>query len=851
MEGSKPSWLQSNVTEIAVKAQERRAQRLMLQGNLDGAMAVYLEILVLDPDSANAHYQLGLCYRQRRQWEQAVASLEQALALGDTRARRLLSEMAPGTTQSRSSVRVVPPEPAAPPDLSGGDETGPAVVVGGRVLAVNALWPGTTFAPAAPQAAAQPAPKGAGCGTLEAGPLAAGRPDFSSGYRLRQVSEDAPAEEELAARPIICPPLDDVFSAQGPLARILGDQYRPRAGQVRMASLIRDALQNCRHAVIEAGTGIGKSFAYLVPVLWAGAPAVVSTSNKGLMNQLWEKDIPRLKEVAPRPVKAALLKGRGNYVCLLRLEKLRQQVGHPGREQALALVSAGLAQVPLADMELMRLPTEVALRLTASSHECQGRHCAHFESCYYEKAKREAVGADVVVTNHALLCYNALLADNHILPVRPVLIIDEAHQLPRYAIDALTLVLGQDQFRGLLNSPVVREAEADPDLLAELRSGYNDFLRAVDKQRPGPTSSPYRPTRWAIEGEVQAGMALWDMLGRLQSTLSRARNLEEGDREAVMLQAVEMAETARALSTPEPETHIRLCEAGDERTTAATESYHALYRPLEVADPLCRMLFDTWPRVICTSATLSVANDLGWFRRQVGLMGANGDGRVIAEALRGPFDYSRQMLLYTPRALVPVYDEQQQAFTGDYVSQLTAEIRRLLEASRGRALVLCTSRARMNQLYDTLAMEFHGRYPCYMQGDYSQPELVARFRQDGNAILFATRGFWEGLDIPGDALALVILDKVPFVPYDDPIIHRQEARIRERGGNPFHEIQLGSAILSLRQGAGRLIRSETDRGVIALLDARVLTKAYGRQIIQSLPEGCHTTDFGDVAAFLK
>jgi ATP-dependent DNA helicase DinG len=843
MEGSRPSWLQSNVTEIVVKAQERRAQRLMVQGNLDGAMAVYLEILALDPDCANAHYQLGLCYRQRMQWEEAVASLDRALGLGDTRARRLLSELAPQATS-------MPPEPEPPPDLAPEDDVGPAVVVGGRALAAEALWPGTA-APSAAPAAGSSAPAGSESGRISAASSVTERPAVFHPNRLRQAAEEAPDEVELAERPIVCPPLDDVFSSQGPIARILGAQYRPRAGQVRMASLIRDALQSRRHAVIEAGTGIGKSFAYLVPALWAGAPAVVSTSNKGLMNQLWEHDIPRLKEVAPRPVKAALLKGRSNYVCRLRLDKLRQQVGLSGREQALALVSSGLEKVPLADMELMRLPTELAMRLTASNHECQGRHCPHFESCYYEKAKREAVGADVVVTNHALLCYNVLLADNHILPVRPVLIIDEAHQLPRYAIDALTLALGQDQVWGLLNAPTVREAETDPNLLTELRSTYTDFLRAVDRQRPGSTTSPYRPTRWALEGELQSGMALWQMLGKLQSTLSRARNLEDGDREAAMLQAVEMAETARALSIPEPETHIRICEAGDERTAMGPESYQAFYRPLEVADPLFRMLFDTWPRVICTSATLSVANDLGWFRRQVGLMGSNGQSPVIAEALRGPFDYSRQMLLYTPRALVPVYDEQQQAFAGDYVSQLTAEVRRLLEASRGRALVLCTSRARMTQLYDTLSMEFHGRYPCYLQGDYAQPELVARFKKDGQAILFATRGFWEGLDIPGDALALVILDKIPFVPYDDPIIRRQEARIRERGGNPFHEIQLGSAILSLRQGAGRLIRSETDRGVIALLDARVLTKAYGRQIIQSLPEGCHTAVFEDVAAFLK
>jgi ATP-dependent DNA helicase DinG len=219
--------------------------------------------------------------------------------------------------------------------------------------------------------------------------------------------------------------------------------------------------------------------------------------------------------------------------------------------------------------------------------------------------------------------------------------------------------------------------------------------------------------------------------------------------------------------------------------------------------------------------------------------------------LDSPFDYPRQVLLYTPRALTPIYNERRRAFARDYVQALTEEVQHLLEVSQGRALVLCTSRARMHQLYETLAPNLKDRYPCYLQGEEAQPELVRRFQRDGNAVLFATRGFWEGLDIPGDALALVILDKIPFVPYDDPIMRKQEAQVRARGGNTFYDLQLGPAILNLRQGAGRLIRSETDRGVIALLDGRVLRKAYGRQIIQSLPEGCHTTDFEDVAAFLR
>ncbi len=831
---SRTSWLQDGITDIAVRAQERRAHRLMVQGDLSGAIRVYQEILRLDPDCARAHYQLGLCYRQRRQWSDAVEAFLQAVSLGETRAEPYLIEVRKrlpsrdGTIPSRYS------DCAADGDGVADDGVGPAVVVGGHIL--------TPDPPEVDRPTQEPTPSPSKPSPGVAEPKA--------GYAARGGPSSA-AQEEVARQPIVCPPVDDVFAPGGPLARSLGERYRARSGQVQMAALVRNALETCRHAIVEAGTGIGKSFAYLVPILWSGTAAVVSTSNKGLMNQLWEKDIPWLQRLAPKPVKAALLKGRSNYICALRLERLLQQALTPERAKALDAIRKGLERVPWGDMELIGLAPELAARLTVGSRDCHGYRCPQFESCYYEQAKRSAAQADLVVTNHALLCYSALLAENHILPVRPVLVIDEAHQLPRYAVEALTLALEHEQFWGLVNGPQAREAAGDGDVLADLRAGYDGFFQTLAQQRPGTPQSARRPTRWPLRGELQTGLALWDALHQLQRTLAHATQLDEGEREAALQQSEELATTVHALSLPEPETHVRLCELSDEGNQVSAEAYHACYQPLEVAAPLRRMLFDAWPRVICTSATLSIGGDLGWFRRQVGLFETGDDNQVIGATLKSPFDYNRQMLLYTPRALTPVYDAEQQAFAGNYVDELTAEVHRLLEASRGRALVLCTSRTRMNQLYETLAPTLRSRYPCYLQGDYAQPELVTRFRRDGNAILFATRGYWEGLDIPGDALALVILDKIPFVPFDDPLIRRQEARIRARGGNPFYELQLGTAILNLRQGAGRLIRSETDRGVIALLDARVVQKAYGRQIIQSLPEGCHTLHFEDVAAFLS
>ena len=351
-------------------------------------------------------------------------------------------------------------------------------------------------------------------------------------------------------------------------------------------------------------------------------------------------------------------------------------------------------------------------------------------------------------------------------------------------------------------------------------------------------------SKWALDGELQEGLALWDALKQVQDGLQRlSKTNDDAELDVLLSQNIELVATMEALARPEPEDHIRFCELDATLADYDPRAYHAQRRPLEVADVLAHTLFKPWPRVICTSATLGVNHNLAWFRRQVGAV--DPETEVATATLVSPFDYARQMLLYTPPGLEPVYGEQEAA----YAARLADEVQRLVETSRGRALVLCTSRKRMLDLYQRLSPVLSARYPCYCQGELPQPEIITRFKADGNAVIFATRSFWEGIDIPGDALGLVILDKIPFLPFRDPVVQRHDALIKQRGGNPFQELQLGNAILALRQGAGRLIRAETDRGVIALLDSRVLTKRYGRQIIRSLPEGCHTARFAEVEAF--
>ncbi len=643
-------------------------------------------------------------------------------------------------------------------------------------------------------------------------------------------------------KPVACPALDAVFAAGGAVASLLGERYRPRAGQIKMAALVRASLQTGRHAIIEAGTGIGKSFAYLIPILWSGAPGIVSTSNKALMNQLWDKDIPQLRRIAPRPFKAALLKGRSNYLCVLRLETFRRQRWLPGMDQELELVERALQAEPTGDCERMALPADLVARLTVNNRDCAGHKCERFTHCFYERAKREAAAADLVVTNHALLCYNALLSENQILAVRPILVVDEAHQLMNYAINTLTLLLEHDLFWGFVNHKLTREIAAEDGLLEAARESYDTFFRAVAGQRPADAEAE-TANRWALQGEIQEGLALWQALKRIQDELGRrAKTQDNAELDTLRNQSAELTATLEALARPEPEDHIRFCDFDAGLPLQDPRAYQAQRRPLEAAEALARKLFEPWPRVICASATLGIDRNLDWFRRQVGVADAP---ELLTATLASPFDYAQQMVLYTPWGLEPAYDDEEEM----YAARLAGEVQRLVETSRGRALVLCTSRRRMAQLYTQLAPALEAHYPCFCQGELPQPEIVARFKAAGNAVIFATRSFWEGIDIPGDALALVILDKIPFQPVQDPVVQRHEQLIRQRGGNPFQELQVGTAILTLRQGAGRLIRAETDRGVIALLDSRVLTKRYGQQIIRSLPGGCHTTEFAAVAVF--
>jgi ATP-dependent DNA helicase DinG len=656
--------------------------------------------------------------------------------------------------------------------------------------------------------------------------------------------EDEPydAADDAVGKPVACPDMAPLFAAGGPVQRVLGERYRPRPGQIRMAEQITALLRRPGHALIEAGTGIGKSFAYLIPPIWSGTPAVVSTSNKALMAQLWHKDLPALQEIAPRPLKAALLKGRSNYVCQLKLRELtprQRKLSSFGGDYEAA--QEGLVRAPSGDVEEMGLPPAMAAKLTVDHRSCEGFKCPEFRNCFYEKAKSNAQQADLVVTNHAVLCFNVLQQANTALPVRPLLIVDEAHELQNYAVGALSQSLEYETLPALVNHPIVKDV-TDVELRGQAAEFNQAFFAALSRGRPGRFAS-----RWAATGEIQEGLRLFDTLNAINKKLSgyTPDREQEGAFEALQRQAQEAVSTVRALSTPEPDAAIRICELVDEQRSGEIGGLKLTYRPLEVQARLQSDLFETWPRVVCTSATLALGADLTWFQRNIGAFA--GERPTALARIPSPFDYKSHVLIYTPPGLTPVYEG---AGEERYLQRLAAEVKRLVTASRGRAFVLCTSKRRAGQLYELVAPQVP--FLCLTQdGRTSRRELVERFQANGHAVLFATRSFWEGVDVPGEALSLVILDKIPFLPQDDPVLKRQEKLVADRQGNPFNELQLSHAILTLRQGAGRLVRTESDRGVIALLDSRILEKSYGQKILAALPDGRPTRRFEDVEAFFR
>jgi ATP-dependent DNA helicase DinG len=678
-------------------------------------------------------------------------------------------------------------------------------------------------------------------------------------YRVSQpapiLTQDPPAEpasqaaqepETTSAQSGHDAEIDALFGPGGPLGGAV-EGFRPRQSQTEMAKAIAHAIDERQTLIAEAGTGTGKTFAYLVPALLWGGKVIVSTGTKNLQDQLFLRDIPTVRRALKAPVSVALLKGRANYVCHFHLERTLQNGRLTSREDVGYLREIGRFMKTSSSgdkAELSKVPENAPVwnLVTSTRDTCLGAECQYHGDCFVMKARKEAQQADVVVVNHHLFFADVALKDSgvaELLPTANTVIFDEAHQLPETA----TLFFG-DTVSTSQVLELCRDVLAEG--LAHARDGA-DWPRAVtpveraarDLRLAFPqdvvrlaahqiaSSSPFFPALEKLKEELQGLCAL------LETQAERAETIEQCRARAIELAArlADWNSPGQSDASREPE-RVQWVEG-------FTSSLQLHQTPLSIA-PIFSKQREGPPRTwIFTSATMAVKNDFQHYAAQMGLMDEP------ARVWPSPFDYGNQGLLFVPTGLP-------QPNAPDYTDAVLDAALPVIEAAGGRAFLLCTTIRAVNRAAERLRAEFAQRalaYPLLVQGEAGRTELLDRFRASGNAVLIGSQSFWEGVDVRGEALSVVIIDKLPFAPPDDPVLAARIAALEQKGLNGFMHHQLPGAIINLKQGAGRLIRDETDRGVLMICDPRLISKPYGRRIWQSLPPFKRTRDLAVVKEF--
>jgi ATP-dependent DNA helicase DinG len=657
------------------------------------------------------------------------------------------------------------------------------------------------------------------------------------------------------------------FSEQSPLATEVAS-FRPRAQQREMALAVAEAIRDNAILVAEAGTGTGKTFAYLVPALLAGGKVVVSTGTKNLQDQLFQKDLPMVRDALRAPVSVALLKGRSNYVCHYHLElaqsnglfKTREDVRHLAKIVTYAKVTqsgdkSGLADVPE--------NAPIWMHVTSTRDNCLGQECPQHGECFVLKARKEAMEADVVVVNHHLFFADVMLRDEgvaELLPACNTVIFDEAHQLPETASLFFGESLSTSQLFDLAQDARIEALSNAKDFAAlpvacdELEKAGRD-LRLVFKKEGRMAADATENFKEFAPALKALGEKLTKLTGLLEKQAERSEGLENCWQRAQGLVAelkLWQGEQPSPLAPPPPAGEGNNNSLSRERERAGERVngfvrwlevfHHSLQlntTPLSIAE-IFKKQISGHPRAwIFTSATLAVKQNFSHYQTEMGLLEAR------TACWDSPFNYQEQALLYVPQNLP-------EPNTEGYTDAVVQAALPLIEASKGRAFLLFTSLRAMQRAYEILQAEFDRKnlkYPLLIQGEGSRNELLTRFRDHGNAVLLGSQSFWEGVDVRGEALSLVIIDKLPFAPPDDPVLAARIAELNRQGRNAFMEFQLPRAIINLKQGAGRLIRDENDRGVLMICDPRLISKHYGKRIWQSLPPFKRTRVEAEAVAF--
>ncbi|MSO56599.1 MAG: ATP-dependent DNA helicase [Acidobacteria bacterium] len=670
---------------------------------------------------------------------------------------------------------------------------------------------------------------------------------------------DVPAVRGLADR------VADVFADSGTLAQAL-PTFESRPAQREMAGAVAGTLQNGGVLLVEAGTGTGKTLAYLVPAILSGERVLISTGTKTLQEQIYFKDLSILREALGVPFTATYMKGRGNYLCLHRFESFRESAnsgtarlfGESAAQIFLPIIEQWSASTETGDRaEIADLPEDLPFwgEIAATSENCIGTECPRYTDCFVTRMRTRAAESSLIVVNHHLLCADAAVrqsAYGEVIPECHYAIVDEAHQLEDVATQYFGVSVSSYRFDELARDgerliAAGAAGERAGDLTAVLertRERAHDFFRNVahtlPARSPQATENRLRITAAMLEPYYEDAALLMGSLDLLESSAALIKPpLPDPDRprESTKLDLAGLAQRAGELRD-----ELRFVLKAGERDYVyflETRGRGVFLRaaPIDVSNILRDVLFDRMRSTILTSATLTVEGRFDYIRSRLGL-----EKSSSAQFLQLPseFDYQRQAILYLPRRMPDPRSI-------DFGAAAAREIINILEASRGRAFVLFTSYAALRALQPIAEVELP--FPILVQGSAPRSALLEQFRNTPNAVLLATSSFWQGVDVMGEALSCVIIDKLPFASPGDPITAARIEAIAERGGQPFGEYQVPLAILTLLQGLGRLIRHRDDRGVLAVLDPRLQTMGYGRRFLASLPAAAITREVADIRRF--
>jgi ATP-dependent DNA helicase DinG len=654
--------------------------------------------------------------------------------------------------------------------------------------------------------------------------------------------------EDLAAKPepresanTNKPSMHDIFGPGGFLDKCMIGGYEHRPAQLQMAEAVDDAFENHHHAILEAGTGTGKTLAYLLPAICSGRRVVVSTATKSLQEQLYQKDVPFLQKHFAPEWKVAVMKGRSNFLCLAKMHAMADQPMLKGMEEVDAFRQirdwAKLTETgDRAELTFLPDDSELWSRIDARRDTCTGKKCPQFDQCFLTGMQNRAKEADLIIVNHHLFFADLALKHDDfgsILPEYSAVVFDEAHEMEDVASDYFGQQISNFRFEEL-----ARDADQTMRLTQQ---GTPALLRRTQRIR-------------------EKSRAFFDSFppkdGRFPFSLHDREAFLEQNREAYdsLRNALKGLETEFAALTQKPEELLRIARRSFEirqEFSFLFESNEKNYvywferrnkgvflaaTPIDVSQILREGLFEPFDTVILTSATLTVAGRFEFIRQRMGVDHAK-ECQLPPE-----FDFEQQALLYLPQRMPDVRD-------AGFAAKAADEIVSLLELSQGRAFCLFTSYAQMNELFERVRRRVE--FPLLLQGTAPRSVLLERFKNIPNSVLFATASFWQGVDVPGDQLSCVIVDRLPFAVPSDPVVAARVRALQEEGRNPFSEFQVPEAVLALKQGFGRLIRTKTDRGVLALLDTRISRMPYGKIFFESLPHYRRTNNLGEVERFLS